>query len=446
MKIIFFTVLLFMVQQSNAVDKWYITDPNGFGFYLTTTIKDNKIKGFTRKNALKNIVGWTKYTLIKLTTSIASPEIIHLNGLVTGNKISGNIHNLFQKLSFTGEINEKSIQIIINISQSKQSILHGTKVTSFQAKRNYTDIFHQIFALTEKNIYQQSFIKSRKWLSFKKRMLKIAPKITDDLELQIAFYAYVRDFPFSHFQLTKKPQETKTEDNSIKYAQLTEIDNQTVVLDIDQFMGTKQEMDDLISQIEQKKYQNLIIDLRDNPGGNFISVYPLAQYLISKPIIAGVFPNQRWYKEYGSTPKKEDYFLFFEFSTGTMDQWMKLASQKYGIYYKIYPSQQYFNGKVFILTNNNTASTSEPFVYGLKQAKIATIVGENTRGAMLSMSRFEIDKDILLGIPLNDYITYTGHRIDKVGISPDVKSTTEKALETALKLIQQEQSIRVHNE
>ena len=37
---------------------------SGFRFYLTTEIKNNKIEGYSRKNALENIVGWAK--LIKI--------------------------------------------------------------------------------------------------------------------------------------------------------------------------------------------------------------------------------------------------------------------------------------------------------------------------------------------------------------------------------------------
>ncbi|MCF6288557.1 MAG: S41 family peptidase [Proteobacteria bacterium] len=111
------------------------------------------------------------------------------------------------------------------------------------------------------------------------------------------------------------------------------------------------------------------------------------------------------------------------------------VNQSVAFYYKIYPSQKHFTGNVFILTNNNTASTSEPFVYGLKHEKIATIVGESTMGAMLSMNTFEIDNNILLGIPLNDYITYSGQRIDKIGVSPNIKVISDKALETVLHII-----------
>jgi len=439
MKKILFLITILVTQQLNAEQKWYITDPNGFGFYLTTHSNNNKIEGYTRKNALKNIVGWTKFTLIKMTTSIKHPEIIHFKAGLNDNTFSGVYQNLFNTSNFTGKINGDKIKLIINTNNNQKSHLSGIKVTGFHANRNYLEIFNQIFKLTEDNIYQQSFIKTKQWLKFKKKMLKHAAKIKDDLELQIAFYAIVRDFPFSHYQLIKKPYESidTTNQPTSNYAKLVEIDKKTVVLDIDYFKGTKQSMLDLIKQIDDKQYRNLIIDLRDNPGGNFLTAYPLSQYLIAKPIIAGIFPNQKWYKQHDRAPNHEEYSQFSEFSGGTTEEWLQLASEKFGVYYKSYPSKSHFDGVIYVLTNNRTASTCEPLVYALKQKKIATIVGENTQGAMLSMNQFEIDYDILLGIPVNDYITYSGQRIDGIGIAPDVEVKSDLALDKVIALINQ---------
>ena len=138
-----------------------------------------------------------------------------------------------------GKINKNSIELIINNGENHYSNLSGKKVTKFKGKRNYLTIFKKIFDLTEKNLYKQSFIKTKQWIKFKKKMIK--------------------------------------------------------------------------------HYSNLIIDLRDNPGGNFLSVYPLSQYLISKPIIAGIFPNQKWYKQYDRSPNQGEYPLFTEFSGETIE-------------------------------------------------------------------------------------------------------------------------------
>ena len=431
-------ILLIVISTSTvAKDKWYISDPNGFDFYLTTEIKNNVIKGYTRKNALKNIVGWTKFTLVKLTSSMKYPEIIHLNGTVEGNSLIGEIQNLFSKRHFTGTIENDFLILTVEQKDGETFDLRGQKVNEFTSKRDYKNIYQHIFELTEANLYKQDFLKTKKWIKFKRRILKLTDNIKDDLEMQIAFFAIVREFPFSHYQLnpTMDKKETTIQNT---FAKLTEINQNTVVLDIDSFTGTKQQMLDLLTQIESKKYNNLIIDLRDNYGGNFLSAYPLGQFLIKKPLIAGIFPNQKWYKQYNRAPTQKEYAQFNEFSGGTMQDWMTKASENYGSYLKIFPSKNHFTGKIYVLTNRNTASTCEPLIYALKQEKIATIIGENTRGAMLSMNTFPVDDGISLGIPLNDYITYSGDRIDRVGISPHVKVKSDIALSKALEIIAQD--------
>ncbi len=431
-------ILLIVISTSVvAKDKWYVSDPNGFNFYLTTEIKNNVIEGYTRKNALKNIVGWTKFTLVKLTSSMKYPEIIHLNGVVDGNSLTGEIQNLFSKGHFKGTIENDSLILTVEQKNGKTFDLKGHKVKKFTAKRDYNSIYQHVFELTEDNLYKQDFLKTKKWMKFKKRILKLTRNIKDDLEMQIAFFAIVREFPFSHYQLNPigDKKETTTQNT---FAKLTEINKNTVVLAIDSFTGTKQQMQDLLEQIQTKNYSNLIIDLRNNYGGNFLSAYPLGQFLISKPLIAGIFPNQKWYKQHNRAPTHEEYAQFNEFSDGTMQEWITKASEKYGSYLKIYPSENHFTGKVYVLTNRNTASTCEPLIYALKQEKIATIIGENTRGAMLSMNTFPVDDGISLGIPLNDYITYSGDRIDRIGISPHVKVKSDKALSKALEIIAQD--------
>jgi len=418
-----------------AKDKWYISDPNGFGYYLTTEVKSDSIKGYTRKNALKNIVGWAKFTLVKFTTSIKHPEIINIKGKIDGNKISGKIQNLFSERSFTGEINQDSLTL--KVKEKNDTFLHltGHKVTDTLPKRDYVNIYKHIFELTEKNLYKQNFIKTKEWVKFKQQLLKLASKIKDDLEMQIAFYALVREFPFSHYQLNPNLTKPSKKTKSNNFAKLTEINTNTVVLDIDSFTGTKQQMVDLLEQVKRKKYKNLIIDLRDNYGGNFLSAYPLGQFLIEEPFIAGVFPNQKWYRQHNRIPTLEEYSQFSEFSDGTMEQWLSKTTKNFGVYYKVYPSQNHFNGQVYVLTNRSTASTCEPLVYALKKEKIATIIGENTSGAMLSMKSFKIGNDISLGIPISDYITSSGERIDKVGVKPHIKVDSNDALDKALEVI-----------
>ncbi len=431
---ILFIFIIVTTQSLATTQKWYVTDPNGFDFYLTTEINNKKIIGYTRKNALKNIVGWAKFTLVKLTSSMKYPEIIYLNGEITEGNISGVIQNLFSKRNFEGTMNANFLTLRVQQKNGKLFELKGQKVNEFLARRNYENIYQKIFKLTEENLFRPSFFQTKQWNKFKQKMLDLSKKMKDDLEMQIAFFALAREFPFSHYQLNPKINNRKSNIQP-NFAKLIEINKQTVVLDIDSFTGTKEQMLLLLKKITDTEYKNLIVDLRNNYGGNFLSAYPLGQFLLNKPFIAGVFPNQKWYKLNDRVPTVDEYSKFNEFSSGTMQEWMEKASSKYGIYLKIYPTSNHYTGKVYVLTNRYTASTCEPLVYALKHEKIATIIGENTRGAMLSMNSFTVEDNIKLGIPVNDYITYTGERIDKIGITPDIKINSENALDAVLDLI-----------
>jgi len=409
-------ILLITLLLSNiclAQEKWLIKNSNSFDYYITTEIKDGEIIGKTRNNALKDIVGGFKFTMAKIATSVKYPEIIYFKGPIKGNVFDGNFQMIFSQKKFKGLIKNDSILITLTEKDSTETKINGIRIKEIKPIRDYKKNFYEIFTLTENNIYNQSFLKSKDWRKFKKRMLKISSDINDDLELQIAFSAFARDFPFSHYYLYKSQPENEIESNNANFAEIEEINSKSCVLKVKSFSGSRKQMDSLISIIENKKYSNLIIDLRNNPGGNHLSAFPLAEYIIDKPIIAGVFPNKNWYKEFERIPNKKDYSKFTEFSGGTMKEWFDKASQNYGAYFKVNPSENHFKGKVYVLTNNRTGSTCEPFVYGLKKDNYATIIGEHTAGAMLSSNEFYLGNGITLRIPLNDYITYSGERIDK---------------------------------
>ena len=51
---------------------------------------------------------------------------------------------------------------------------------------------------------------------------------------------------------------------------------------------------------------------------------------------------------------------------------------------------------------------------------------------MLSSNVFDLGNGIKLRIALNDNITYSGERIDKNGIEPNIEVKSEKALEYTL--------------
>lgn len=96
-----------------------------------------------------------------------------------------------------------------------------------------------------------------------------------------------------------------------------------------------------------------------------------------------------------------------------------------------------FNGNVFFLVNENTGSTAEALIIGIKEYGLGKIIGNRTAGSLLSAESFNLDEDIMILVPTNDFVSFEGYRVDKKGIKPDIKLKNQDELEYVIKLIRE---------
>ena len=150
----------------------------------------------------------------------------------------------------------------------------------------------------------------------------------------------------------------------------------------------------------------LIIDLRDNHGGNPEMVAYVASYLVSK---------------------RTHLNDAFERRTGKTEQfWTRDV-----------PGPR-FGGKkpIYVLTSSRTFSGGEEFAYDLQSLKCATIVGETTGGGAHMTAVDPIGDHLVASVPMRRAINPITHtNWEGVGVKPDVKVPSEKAYETARRLI-----------
>lgn len=154
----------------------------------------------------------------------------------------------------------------------------------------------------------------------------------------------------------------------------------------------------------------IIIDLRGNPGG----VGGMA------PGLAGLL-----FKE--------------KASLGSMK--MRGGSMEF----VAFPQQNPFGGKVVLLTDHGTGSTSEVFAAGMQETGRATIIGETTAGAVLPSVFEKLPTGHLFQYAISDYRSPKNILIEGRGVIPnvEVKQSRESLLAggdaqlaAAIKLIQ----------
>jgi len=143
-----------------------------------------------------------------------------------------------------------------------------------------------------------------------------------------------------------------------------------------------------------KDAPGIIIDLRGNPGG--IGGMSMG--------IAGVLEKERT-------------------SLGTMH--MREGHQNFAVF----PQANAYLGPVVILTDGNSASTSEIFAAGMQELGRAVVVGERTLGAALPSFFQKLPTGALFQFAIGDFRTPKGTLIEGQGVKPDIEvKLTRRAL------------------
>jgi len=166
----------------------------------------------------------------------------------------------------------------------------------------------------------------------------------------------------------------------------------------------------------------LIIDIRNNGGGNPGMVQLLASYFFNSPTeLNGIYMRE----------------------TGRTQQYWTVP---------YLPTPRYLQKPVYILTSSGTPSAAEAFAYDMQVNKRATIVGETTWGGANPGHTFRLSEHFGVFVPRGRAVNpVTKTNWEGTGVKPDVPSPAEKALEnaymSALKaILGHEQTKRVQEE
>lgn len=91
-----------------------------------------------------------------------------------------------------------------------------------------------------------------------------------------------------------------------------------------------------------------------------------------------------------------------------------------------------YSGPLWILTSERTLGLAEMMAHHLRQKRQAKIVGEETRGVLVLAERLPIAGGWRLTLPIADYVAADGARLQGEGVKPDLKAKADEALDRAL--------------
>lgn len=150
---------------------------------------------------------------------------------------------------------------------------------------------------------------------------------------------------------------------------------------------------------------SLIVDLRENGGGQPEMVAFVSSYLFAKRTHLNDIYDRKQNK--------------------TTQHWTKPNV----------PGKKLPKQPVYVLTSQRTFSGAEEFAYNLKSLERATIVGETTGGGAHPTMGTRLDDHFMIGVPFARAINpITKTNWEGTGVEPDVKVPADQALATAKKL------------
>lgn len=211
---------------------------------------------------------------------------------------------------------------------------------------------------------------------------------------------------------TKKMEIELKEFSTVRKETLTWESDDTVVLRIYTFSAgyDRTNLENLITEAS-KKAKYLILDLRSNGGGAVNNLNHLLSLLLPDGTTYGTFVSRRLAENYAKEKPEGPM------TPEAIAEWAPNKTKTRKL-----PTAP-FAGKIGVLINRGSASASEICAAALRETADAKIIGTQSAGAVLSSVFTKLVEGFSIQIPVSDYITVKGVRLEAHPIKPDVEVT-----------------------
>ncbi|MBQ3420227.1 MAG: S41 family peptidase [Romboutsia sp.] len=217
---------------------------------------------------------------------------------------------------------------------------------------------------------------------------KIKGEAGTTVKIEILRGTETKEFELIRENIRINPVEGKIINNNIGYIEFSSFDQ-----------GTAKEFKNKYEEFQKQNIKSLIIDLRNNGGGIVDEALEIADYILDK-----------------------DKVILYEVDKNNKEEFKKSENDPI------------INLPIVIITNKNTASSSEILAGALKDNGKAVIVGEKTYGKGVIQQLLTLPDGSGLKITSEEYLTTNKTKINKIGIDPDASVKLPETIKNVLKV------------
>ena len=402
-----------------------------------------------------------KYENVKKTIndSLSVYELYNYLSYITANYGDGHLSTLFPKIWY--KENHKVIPFTIDIEEGK--LLVNKLDTAVKLPKNAEII--KINGIPSKHIIDTMLaIKSGEAINFKIEMIKFSfPKLLfsiynmdNEYSIQYKDSNHIKNATINGITYEKYKKITNSGVNREFYSADFLPEKNICIIDFRDFADLnkfKIFTDSIFKRIKEQNINNLIIDLRNNSGGNsalgdelfqYISKTSFTQYEKSEMKISQHLKIlwERFYVPQGIIDSSEFKIALSIPNDSIIDpnKVFSNGSEEDLISLRVNPNR--FNGKVYILISNYTFSSAADFAWCFNHYNMGKVIGEETGGWGLCYGDnvFAQLPISLIGINVSCQLFYNIGATNNSthGIIPDYKIKSENALEYTIKMIENE--------
>lgn len=213
----------------------------------------------------------------------------------------------------------------------------------------------------------------------------IKGEIGTKVNIKIKRAKEIKNYNIIRNKIKVKVVESKILEKNIGYIKLNQFSE-----------GSHKEIQKALKDFDNKKIKNIILDLRNNPGGLLSEAANVSNLFIPEgPIVHIKYKNG----------KTESYYS-------------NLKKTKYNL---------------VVLVNENSASASEIVVAAIKDTKAGTIIGTPTYGKGTVQSILGLPKGEGMKLTIAEYQSPKGNKINGIGVKPDIVVENEGEKDLQLK-------------
>jgi len=298
-----------------------------------------------------------------------------------------------------------------------------------------------ISQLMNKYHYNPKELSTDEYLMLEKNVKNLAKTSQTKEEFIIGFNELWQEGPFSHVSLNISKRKAN---EMADYVDTLRVGDQSVslqwndkaaILTVNTMMGvdTKERIFEAYREIASNEAKSLIIDLRNNTGGTFAGV-PLVGHVLTDTIDVGIFVSRKWWDDNTREPKLEDVKNLKSWRGWSLKTFWNDVQEQPLTRVQFTPMYPHFNGPVYVLTSNKSASAAEFTIDALAHEEKVTIIGQTTAGEMLSQKMYDLPYGFQLSQPIAEYYSTRIGRIEGKGVKPDIIIDQSVAMDLAILL------------